>query len=86
MNFPPISRSFCEEMIHIVETEILNFSVFRVANQPQVRWCNAASLQPSLPRVDSKMGQRSSTETVWGNATPTITKAHGTCNIKILLS
>ena len=39
-----------------------------------------------LYRVDSKMGQRSSTEAVWGNATPTITKAHGTCNIKILLS
>ena len=39
-----------------------------------------------LYRIDSKMGQRSSTDTVWGNATHTITKGEGTCNIKILLS
>ena len=51
MNFPPISRSFCQEMIHIVETEILNFSVFRVANPTPstvVQCCQSSTVFTAL--------------------------------------
>ena len=85
MSFPPASWSLCQEVILIIETEILNVSVFGWLTNPRY----GGAMLPvfnRLYRIDSKMGQRSSTETVWGNATPIITKAQGTCNIKILLS
>lgn len=34
MSFPPTSGSLCQEVVLIIETEILNVSVFWVANQP----------------------------------------------------